>query len=229
MLKSASAFCAAMALAIAPASAAKIDLGEFARLNGGGVANGATLTVDGVTITFTAGGALGEEGAGLTFFPYFDDYFQGRAGGLGVCRALDIRPVGNVPGGDCQRADRAGISGEGGVQEFIMLSFEDPYNVNAISFRDGAHNPINQSAGRLRFFFAFADQTFASGLTTFADLTTRAAAGEFQEVSAFSLGYVDTAFYIDSISDMPIPGGAILLISGLGGLAFAARRRNRSA
>ena len=63
-----------------------------------------------------------------------------------------------------------------------------------------------------------------SGITTFANLVAMAIAGDFVGVRSFAIGYVDTEFYLSSISEVPIPGAIPLLLSGLAGLGVFARK-----
>ena len=55
-----------------------------------------------------------------------------------------------------------------------------------------------------------------------------AAAGEFGVIDYISFTFVDTPFFVASISDVPLPGAIPILISGLAGLGVAMRKKKRA-
>lgn len=224
-------------LIAAPANAATINFADFASGNEGGVANFNTVNVGGVNIELRSGFDLGTSPTGWTiithtsgstgpFFGYFDDVSGGKPGGLGVCRELDGAAGTTAPGADCKDSGDDSIDGEGGIDEAILLLFKDgPFAINGLSFRDGQHNDIDNSLGLVEFGFNGMPGGGVGGITTFADLVARAIAGEFEGATSLALGYVNTEFYLEVISEVPIPGAIPLLLSGLAGLGFASRKK----
>ena len=210
----------------APASAATLSFADFAAGNEGGVDNTTAVNIGGTNITFVAGERSGADSLVATYFAYFDDVSNGLPAGLGVCRVLDGAAGMGAPGAECDDAGDDSIDGEGGIREAIQLFFDDePFDLRAISFRDGQHNLINDSMGLIEYAFANGGGIIGQGETTFANLVALVAAGTFAGTTAFQLGYVNTEFYIENISDVPIPGAIPLLLSGIAGLGFASRKK----
>ncbi len=219
----------------APASAGVISFSDLASGNEGGVQNFSTFSVDGVNISHLAGFNLQTGPGSITmvissgptgpFFSYYDDTSGGQPGGLGVCRALSGAAGTTGPGADCADSGDDSIDGEGGIDEAIIISFSDgPFNIRELSFRDGQHNDITNSNGMVEWGAATTGGTIG-GITTFANLVAMAIAGDFDGTTDFALGYVDTEFYLEAISDVPIPGAIPLLLSGIAGLGFASRKK----
>jgi hypothetical protein len=201
----------------APASAGIIDFANFAAGNEQGVVSGTSLNIDGVNMTFSAGDVYDD---GI-YNPYFDDIANGKPAGLGVCRVLD---------GSQQCADSGddSIDGDLGISEYVAIIFDDgPFSVLDISFRDGTHNLLNTDNVSL-LNWAILDGVggvISSGVDTFSNVLALATSGFFANVAGIGFGYIDTEFYIESISDVPLPGAIPLLISGLAGLGFASRKK----
>jgi len=227
-------------LIAAPASAEVISFADFASGNEGGVQNGSIINFSGTNIGFSSGfnlntgpGGWGSftnsSGSDGPFFAYFDDLSGGKPGGLGVCRELNGAAGTVAPGAECKDAGDDSVDGDDGLNEVIAVFFSDgPFELRGLSFRDGQHNDINNSLGLVEYGINGAGIGGGSGVggtTTFADLVARAIAGEFAGATSMVFGYVDTEFYIESISDVPIPGAIPLLLSGLAGLGFAARKK----
>jgi len=212
---------AATALAAASVSfsahATVIDFGAFAI--GNERAANATETVNGVNLGFSS-----------NFIAYFDDLSSGLPAGLGVCRDVTMLSQCTDPSDDS-------IDGELGVDEYVAVAFLDAAfdptttNLVGLSFRDGAHNQINDSNGQLTWaVFGAGGALIAGATSSFADLVALAAIG-WQGVSSIRLTYFDTDFYLEAVtvSDVPIPAALPLLLSGLAGLGFAARKKKRAA
>ena len=144
-------------------------------------------------------------------------------GGLGVCRVLDQNA-------QCADSGDDSIDGENGIAEAVNILFSNgPINIFGLSFRDGNHNQINDSLGLLQYTIGFGNGTNTGLITsTFADLVALAAGG-IADVSFINLGYNNTDFYLESISDVPLPGALPLLISGIAGLGFASRKKKKAA
>lgn len=216
---------AACTFLLGAANATRIDLAEYARVNGGGVFNNTTLTIESVEITFRSG-SYSLAGDDFAYYPYFDGPFRGRPGGLGVCRRLIGEAGFTRPRGECALSGDDNVDGRGGVAEFIMLDFSAPLDITGLSFRSNDHFPLDRSGGLIRYSVQSADAGFISGVTTFADLTARAIAGEFRQANALTLSFANTGFYLESITaEMPVPGSALFILSGLAALGFAAKRR----
>ncbi|MBL4619959.1 MAG: VPLPA-CTERM sorting domain-containing protein [Marinicaulis sp.] len=186
-----------------------------------GIANGSTITNfqgTGVDVTFTAGTK--------DWYPYFDDLSGGKPGGLGVCKNL----FGSVGGaGDDGASDDCDPPSDDNVtvEETITLGFSGvAFALRDISFNDVDHNALGVAGNDGSIAIAL-----DGGLAMVMLMSTAismAKAGAFAAASSIMFGYVDTQFYISSISDVPIPGAIPLLISGLAGLGFAARRRKKA-
>jgi hypothetical protein len=185
------------------------------------IENGSTITNfqgTGVDVTFTAGTD--------DWFPYFDDISGGKPGGLGVCKEVNGGIGGPGDDGisdDCNPPSDDNAS----VNETITLGFSGAdFSVREISFFDATHNPLGVlgNDGML----AIALDGGMAMVMSFSTAISMAQAGAFAAASQIMFAYVDTQFYIGSISDIPIPGAIPLLISGLAGLGFAARRRKAS-
>jgi len=225
---------AAAAAAFAPtmAQAGTISFADYASDNEGGIINdNGFIDFGGVGIRFDSGLNLTVAPNSFTrtrnYNPYFDDIAGGKPAGLGVCRVLDGAAGDGAPGAECLDSGDDSIDGEGGIDEMIALFFENPFDLLALSFRDGDHNDINGSAGQVEYSILAGGAT-VEGITTFADLVSRAIAGEFKGAVWLVLGYVDTEFYLESISDVPIPAALPLLLSGVAGLGFASRRKKKA-
>ncbi|GJL90844.1 VPLPA-CTERM sorting domain-containing protein [Hyphococcus sp.] len=227
---------AATTLMAAPASAKLISFADFDAGNEGGIANGSSIDFgDGVVIGFESNSGLNASSGGwsrsIQYNPYFDDVSGGKPGGLGVCRALDGAAGNGAPGAECADASDDSIDGEMGSNEGIILTFfGQNFDLLSLSFRDGDHNSLNASNGLVYFFqYSPARGDVVFGTTTFADLVMRAIAGEFTDTNTFGLRYVNTEFYLEAISDVPLPAALPVLLAGLGGLGFASRKRKNTA
>jgi len=222
MIKHLTAALAAAALMTGAASAKPISFADFAAGNEGGIANLSSIDFgDGFVIEFQSG-ATNQ----FDFFPYFDDVAGGKPGGLGVCRELTGAAGNGAPGAECLDSSDDNVDGDGGIQEFIELMFTDKsYDLIGISFRDGDHNLINDSLGLIDWFVD------GSGIqqTSIADFVALVVAGAFSDVSSIGWRFVNQDFYIESISDVPIPAALPLLLSGIAGLGFASRRKKKAA
>lgn len=231
MIKQLTAVIAATTLMAGAANAAPISFADFAAGNEGGIVNNTSIDFGGVNISFRSGSFVAADTVDPQFNPYFDDVTgnPARPAGLGVCRVLDGDGGVGDTGAECANSGDDSIDGDDGVREAIQVFFDDgPFNLLGLSFRDGQHNPINNSDGLIEWAFLISGD-IVSGVSSFAELVTMAAAGDFVGTSAFQLSYVNTEFYLESISDVPIPGALPLLISGLAGLGFASRKKKKAA
>ena len=201
---------AACTLSMGAHASTIIDFAAYAAGNENGVTSGTSLNINGVNLTFES-----------NFNPYFDDVSSGKPAGLGVCRKLNAKS-------HCADAGDDSIDGDFGENEFIAILFDDgPFNVLQLSFRDGQHNSLNfNDIGQIRWGILDAvGGLLSSSITTFTGLISMATAGYFANVNGIGFEFVDTEFYVENVSDVPVPAALPLLFSGLAGLAFAARRK----
>ncbi len=170
-----------------------------------GVADGTVIVMDGLAVTFSAGPAGSS-------FAYFDDLFDGRPAGLGVCETL----AGPPPALCANTGDdniRAG--------ESVKLTFPAPMNLSDFSFSNRDHFSLNASTKTL----------LLNGVSfTFADVVslTAAVVAVVTGVTSieFAFGGSDPVeFYVNGFTAVPLPAAAPLLLAGLAGLSFASRRR----
>ena len=235
MIKHLTAAIAATTLMAGAANAAPISFADVAAGNEGGIANLTEADVGtGGIIFYQSGFNLQLNGGvgGLDFFPYFDDIDgDGQPAGLGVCRELDGDAGTTGPGAECAASGDDSIDGDFGLNEFIALGFGTVggFDLQGISFRDGNHNLINDSDGLVRVVWRELGGVVQGLDLTFAEVVAMAAAGEFGLVDILAFGYLNTEFYIESISDVPLPGALPLLISGIAGLGFASRKKKKAA
>ena len=223
MKKLLTAAAVAVGLALAPAQAATIDFANEADTNGErGLADGSSITIDGYDLTLiTYGGGPNSNGLfGAGGNPYLD---AGNAG-LGVCQVLDANDQCD-PGSD----DSIQLVNNGTEVEGIGIFFDNgPVTITDLLFIDGRHNPINaMNDGLVDVFLApTATPTFTA---LFTDLISMVTSGDpmFEDLGFIGFVFVDTAFYVSSItvSDVPIPGAIPLLLSGIAGLGFASRKK----
>ncbi|MFQ5563065.1 MAG: hypothetical protein ACE5FO_05805 [Parvularculaceae bacterium] len=186
------------------ANAAVIDFAAEADTNGErGVASGTQLTVGGVLVQL-------DVPMNSSWFPYLD---AGDAG-LGVCQNLDASNQ-CVPPSD----DNVTIG------EDVKVTFVNgPLVITGLSFDDIDHASLNtDNVGQL----IIETNLMAANTFTFAGALAWAAAGQLASWIRFE--FVDTEFYVNAISTIPIPGALPLLLSGLAGLGFASRRRRKTA
>ncbi len=191
---------AVVAMGLASASAAVVDFGLDADTNGERAApNG--LNINGVIMNFSA--TPGQAVA------YLDASSGGLPAGLGVCKV--------IANGDCNPSSDDNVT-EG---ESVTISFVNgPFDLSNFTFRDENHNVLAAATDSL----LISVNGGAAVLYTFA----QAIGLSFNAVSTITFAYNSGQFYVNSFSAnnvIPIPGALPLLISGLAGLGFAARRK----
>ncbi len=192
----------AVAASVSVSEAALIDFVAEAAANPGGVANGYSKNFNGFNVTLNAGRGN----------PYLDDLFQKRPAGLGACILT------GGPGSGCNYSVPA--NGDNiGAGDSVTLDFGKPVDLSKFSFTDRLHFDLSSSGATL----------LVNGVEwTFANLVAAKLAGVQTLTLAFG-GSNPTQFYLNSLNAVPIPAAAPLLISGIAGLFFAARRRKRDA
>ncbi|HNR76939.1 MAG TPA: hypothetical protein PKM48_07395 [Parvularculaceae bacterium] len=197
----------ATVFAAGQASATLIDFAAEATGNERGVADGTilnTAALGGMNLSFRAG-----IGGAARDFAYFNDG-AGQAGvptGLGTCTNLDMAAQCNPAYDDVVAAN-----------EWVQIGFEDgPFDVFRVSF---AFPADVSAAGLIKI------TTTLNGVVQIAILSLAQAANtKFGLVDTIRFEFVDSEFVVASISDVPVPGALPLLLSGLAGLGFAARRK----
>lgn len=198
--------CIAFAALTGAANAAYLDFVAEAAGNERGVADGTVIVMDGLAVSFSAG-------PGGAAFAYFDDLFDGRPAGLGVCQSLA-----GPPPAEC------GNTGDDNIRagESVTISFPQAMLLSKFSFSDRDHFSLNGSNATL----------LINGVEfTFADVVnlTAAVAAVVTGVSSvqFSFGGANPVeYYVNAFSaDVPLPAAAPLLLAGIAGLGFASRRR----
>lgn len=201
---------AAFALSGAAASAATFNFATLANTIGEGVWSFSTVsggwTQDGITVYASA--TTGEA--------YLDSGFGS--------------PLLNAGLGVCQTWDSAGLctpSSDDNVQagETLVLSFSTKVQIDQIILRDANHNLFV-----LNDTISFTGQS-ASGLYTVGIGSTFLTFGQGTLWNFEVGGRVLKDFYIASItvSAVPLPAGGLLLLTALGGMAVARRRRKKAA
>lgn len=191
------------------ASAKLIDFASEAGVRGErGVANGAVLNtaeLGGLNLQFSAGNAAGASRA------YFNAATpNGSPQGLGSCKKLNAAK-------QCSRHyDDTVSSGE-----WVQVGFLDgAFNVGALSFAGAGNASLGSSAGLIKI-----TNSLNSVVSTVTMSFAAAAASAVGLSDWIRFEFVDTEFVVTQISDVPLPGGLPLLLSGLAGLGFTVRRR----
>jgi len=98
---------------------------------------GFSVTVDGITVTATAGLS--------TDSVYMDSYFEGRPGGLGVCQQLDSAK-------QCTPSDDDNLTTNGHT-EVLILTFSQEVTISQILIQNGLHDTdFNDPSGNPYYF-----------------------------------------------------------------------------
>lgn len=211
---------AAAFVSVGSAGAVTINFAREANVGGErGVADGTVLNtanLGSLNLRFSGG-----RGGDAFEFAYFNAFqasapgFRGRQAGLGTCTTLD-RMMQCMPSGD-DTVDHG---------EFVRVDFVDaPFEIVRMSFNN-RFEAINDSPLLVQITTSLSG-VVSTLLLSFADATTH----NFGLVDWIQWDFlrdqgVDAKFFIASISnEIPVPGALPLLLSGLAGLGFAARRR----
>ncbi len=222
-LIAAAAFAATMALA--PANAGTIDFSNDAVVNGErGLVSGSTIAIDGVNMRISATQGL-DINQPFAAHPYLDGPFNGKDGGLGVCKALD-----GGTGLCAPRYDDNVTIGEAVKIEFLdFAGVSEMRDILGITFRDAGHNAINAANDGMLLI----SSNNGSMTALFSAFIAMAAGGDafFKDVAWIEFIYDNKQFYVNAldVSEIPIPGALPLLLSGRAGLGFAGRRRKSKA
>lgn len=198
-----------LAASISASHAAVIDFVAEAAATPGGVANGYTKNFGGFNVTITASGVSGFTTTQPN--PYLDPLYLKRPGGLGVCVLV------GGPGSGCNYSIPFNVDNVS-KGDAVTLDFGKLVDLSKFSFTDALHLDLNSSNATL----LVNDVEW-----TFANLVAATLIGVQTLKLAFG-GSNASQFYLNSLTAVPIPAAAPLIISGLAGLAFAARRRRKA-
>lgn len=199
-----------MQLMVGAAHAAYLDFVAEAAGNERGVADGTVITFDGLDVTFSS------QSGGGAYFAYFDDLDQGKSAGLGVCEVLKAGP-----GSECATVDDDNIR----AGDSVTLAFADTIAASNFSFSDEDHNDLNFNDTNTLLIAVNDPNVFTK--YTFAEAVALVIAG----VDLIRFAFDDTSqtgvqYYVNGFeATVPLPAAFPLLLAGLGGLAFASRRR----
>jgi len=197
-----------LGLAFAPAHAAVIDFANEADTNGErGLTNGSAIAIDGFNLVLTSFDSAGD----AAHNPYLD---AGNAG-LGVCQ------TGLDNDAQCITSSDDNVTNN----EQIQIAFSSPIDILDTLFRAADHSVLTM--GSIEVVTNLGSLT--DDVSTL--MATALANGILDDASYIQFNFVDTEFYVSSITvnDVPIPGAIPLLISGLAGLGFAGRRKKKTA
>lgn len=200
----------ATVFASGPASAAVIDfVAEVLATGEHGVADGSVLNTSrmgNLNLQFKAG--IGGERRDFAYFNAATP--NGAPAGLGVCTRLDSAAQCNPSSDDTISA-----------REWVEIGFlSGPFNVRALSFNGAGNLSLNNSSGLIKIGTSLGS-VLSEFIMSFAEASTYA----FGLVDRIRFEFVNTEFVVAKISDVPLPGALPLLLSGLAGLGFAARRK----
>ncbi|SMY06075.1 hypothetical protein [Flavimaricola marinus] len=189
------------------AGAATLDFMTTANGAETGIANGDSLVMDGVTVTFEATGTSGEAAA----------YLDSGDAGLGVCSNWTATAA--VNDNECAPSSDDNIT----AGETVTLTLDGSYDLSDLVFRDDGHVPLASDSLTLLFGVNGAALTEY----TFDEL----AAESFAGVTEFTFAYGGSdahQFYVQAatvVAAVPLPASILLL----GGALATLRRRRKSA
>ena len=165
-----------------------------------------TMYYDGIGVTFKAGGGR---------LAIFDDLFQGRESGLGVCARF------NATVNRC--STRPNDEDNIGRGDTVTLMFDKLVNLSGMLFRGMNHYPVDAPPGEI----LSSETLLINGKSyTFGE----AMGATFKKVGSITFGYGGKKaeeYYVNSIdaAPVPLPPAVAMLLAGLGALGFAGRRR----
>jgi len=221
----------ALSLSAAPLLAATFNFSQAPDIQGPSLSQtvgSVTLTATGYsyTPTTTIGGAV-------TLGAQADVIIQNQ--GLGVCDNLSTSPTSLA---QCGQPLVDAIPNNGGP-ELAKFTFSKAINVLSVSFNQNDQNDdVDLFAGTPLSFY-LRDTTSLSGGPT-GDVISLAGNAAFQGITMFGVGLFDhptngpgntsdqvrIASITFEIAAVPVPAGAVLMLTALGGLGFARKRKS---
>lgn len=194
---------AAATLGFASAHAALVDFAGDADTNGERAV--ASVVINGVDMSFSAFRGMMAANA------YLDENGGQGPAGLGVCLTLSA--------GQCDPSSDDNITDD----ERVTITFNNgPFDLSGFSFTTTDHNPVDPNAT-----LGIGINGGAIVFDTFANFIAAA----FINVTSITFAYggaMASEFYVNSFTatnEIPVPGAIPLLLSGIAGLGFAARRK----
>lgn len=187
--------------------------------------NGIALSAFGTTRVTSAGAVVSDP---VAAFAYMDEYSSGKPGGLGVCKVL-------TAGDQCDPSNDDNLS----VGEVLRLEFNTLVRIDAMTLRDGDHNPLGSLMSPEAFKVSSVSDAIiaanASAINGVADLSglgANAVGTTFWIQARILSDLAGSEFEFDKIyletltvTAVPVPAAAWLFGSCLMGLAGVARKR----
>ena len=167
-------------------------------------------TVDGITLDAVAGSLKG---------PIYDPYLDADAAGLGVCSTL-----GDSGGFDCAGSSDDNVT----FGEILVLDFSEAVSLTDLVLRHQNHDLFGASTVYANL--AIEIYNFATGLfEVYAQGSSDLSDWGAHDLWGFQVAGDGAAydFYISSITvaPVPLPAGGLLLLTALGGIGLARRKR----
>lgn len=201
---------AAMIATTAGAATTSLNFVEYANTVGEhGVTSGTIINFGGLDVTFSAKKAGGTGDA----YPYFDESIALEDGaGLGVCKHLDADK-------ECTPNSDDNVT----TGESVTIAFDTAQKLRKMFFNAEGHMKI---ADDLTLLFGINGDPLARW--TFGALSAAKFTGVTSATFAFDSGRKGDQFYVGgaTVSPVPLPAAGFMLLTALGGLAAARRRKS---